>query len=116
MSEPFNVLNSDSDEECPFDDIGEPEIILGRVVMTRAPCHKPSDVQCFRAIDSPQIRMNNFHDHVNVVVFSSQGARPACNKMSNGDLDGDTYFVCWDQDIVRHFDPDDYKDENDLED
>ena len=45
------------------------------------------------------------HDNFNVVVFSSQGERPAFNKMSNGDLDGDTYFVCWDQELTQHFDP-----------
>ena len=27
--------------------------------------------------------------------------------MSNGDLDGDTYFVCWDEEIVKYFDADD---------
>lgn len=46
------------------------------------------------------------HDNYNVVVFSSQGERPQCNKMSNGDLDGDTYFVCWDAELVSYFDPD----------
>ena len=104
------VSESDDDGECPFDDISEPEVIKGPVLMTRSPCHKPSDIQCFKAVDRPQIRANNFHDNFNVIVFSSQGTRPAFNKMSNGDLDGDTYFVCWDQEIVSHFDPDDLND------
>ena len=96
----------EDDDECIFKDIGVPEIIEGPVVMTRSPCHLPSDIQCFRAVDNPQVRANHLTDNVNVIVFSSQGDRPAFNKMSNGDLDGDTYFVCWDQDIVSHFDPD----------
>ena len=39
-----------------------------------------------------------------MVVFSSKGERPTCNKMSGGDLDGDVYFVCWDQELICHLD------------
>ena len=38
-----------------------------------------------------------------MVVFSSKGSRPQQHKLSLGDLDGDTYFVTWDKDIVNAF-------------
>ncbi|KAL2827983.1 RNA dependent RNA polymerase-domain-containing protein [Aspergillus cavernicola] len=34
------------------------------------------------------------------IVFSVKGERPAADQMSGGDLDGDTFFVCWDPDLV----------------
>ena len=46
------------------------------------------------------------HDNFNVIVFSSQGEFPTCKKMSNGDLDGDVYFACWDPDIIKYFNQD----------
>ena len=53
-----------------------------------------------KAVDRPEL------SHlVNVVVFSSNGERPACNKMSGGDLDGDVYFCCWDQELLKHLSP-----------
>ena len=39
----------------------------------------------------------------NVVVFSTMGERPDQHKLSNGDLDGDTYMVVWDYDLVKDF-------------
>ena len=61
----------------------------------------PSDIQGLKAVDRPELR-----DHFNVIVFSSQGARPAQDKMAKGDLDGDTYFVCWDPEMMQHLGPD----------
>jgi RNA-dependent RNA polymerase len=49
-------------------------------------------VRILTGVDRPELR------HLyNVVVFSSKGHRPACNMMAGGDLDGDVYFVCWDE-------------------
>lgn len=39
----------------------------------------------------------------NVVVFSTKGERPDQHKLSNGDLDGDTYMVVWDSELVGGF-------------
>jgi len=39
----------------------------------------------------------------NVIVFSSAGLRPDQHKLSLGDLDGDTYSVMWDNEIVKAF-------------
>ena len=46
-------------------------------------------------------------DQYNVIVFSAQGRRPQFNKMSNGDLDGDSYLVIWDEDLTQYIDPED---------
>ena len=44
-------------------------------------------------------------DQFNVIVFSAQGDRPQFNKMSNGDLDGDTYLAIWDEDLTKFIEP-----------
>jgi hypothetical protein len=50
-----------------------------------------------------------------VIVFSCKGDRSEANKISGSDLDGDLYFVCWDQEIVKHvkdsFEPGEFKEE-----
>ena len=53
-----------------------------------------------KCVDKPQLRYL-----FNVVVFSSKGARPSCNMMSGGDLDGDTYFVTWDKELLSYVKP-----------
>lgn len=51
----------------------------------------PGDVRVLTAVKRREL------GHLfNVVVFSTKGDRPECNKMAGGDLDGDTYFVAWD--------------------
>ncbi|EAU82968.2 RNA-directed RNA polymerase [Coprinopsis cinerea okayama7 len=62
-----------------------------------------------RAVDHPQL------SHlVDCLVFASAvrrpGSKPAPSLSSGGDLDGDEFFVCWDQDLVppRVSEPYDY--------
>lgn len=69
--------------------------------MTRMPCLHPGDIQIFNSIFKEELK-----DYVNVVVFSQKGQRPACNKLSCGDLDGDNYFVTWNQQILDQLDDD----------
>ncbi|KAK4442628.1 RNA dependent RNA polymerase-domain-containing protein [Podospora aff. communis PSN243] len=65
------------------------------VVVTRNPCLHPGDLQKFRAVQTDEL------SHlVDCIVFSARGKRPAADLMSGGDLDGDTFFVSWDKDIV----------------
>jgi len=66
--------------------------VEGRVFMTRMPCLHPGDIRIFNNVYKEELK-----DYVNVVVFSQKGERPACNKLSCGDLDGDHYFVSWNQ-------------------
>lgn len=67
------------------------------MLVTRNPCTHPGDLRLLNAVDKPELR------HLfNVVVFPSTGNRPLCNMMAGGDLDGDVYFVCWDQELMKH--------------
>ena len=81
------------DDMSPEDSI--PQVLTGGLLVTRNPCLNPGDLRLLKGVDHPQLR------HLyNVVVFSSKGERPTCNKMSGGDLDGDVYFVSWDEDLI----------------
>lgn len=71
-------------------------MITGNVLVSRNPCTHPGDLRLLKAVD----KMEQFGDIFNVVVFSSKGERPQFNKMAGGDLDGDVYFVCWDDLIL----------------
>ena len=73
------------------------EIIEGDVLVTRNPATHPGDIRMLKCVDKPQLRYL-----FNVVVFSSKGERPQCNMMSGGDLDGDTYFVTWDKELLSY--------------
>ena len=47
------------------------------------------------AVDEPRLK-----SYVNVIVFSSKGARPDENKMGAGDLDGDIYWINWRKEFI----------------
>ena len=87
---------ADSDPFAFADKEEKPSHILtSQLLVTRNPCLNPGDLRLLQGVDHPELR------HLyNVVVFSSKGERPTCNMMSGGDLDGDVYFVCWDQELI----------------
>ncbi|KAF9636467.1 hypothetical protein BFW01_g7363 [Lasiodiplodia theobromae] len=60
--------------------------------------HRPSDVQKVRAVYRPELA--SIQD---VVVFSARGGFPLAEKLSNGDYDGDRYWICWEPLLVRDF-------------
>ncbi|KAI9925947.1 hypothetical protein MW887_005753 [Aspergillus wentii] len=65
------------------------------VMVTRNPCLHPGDLRKLKAVDRAELA------HLtDCIVFPIQGKRPAADQMSGGDLDGDTFFVCWDPDLV----------------
>ncbi|EAQ87610.1 hypothetical protein CHGG_04229 [Chaetomium globosum CBS 148.51] len=79
-----------------MDGDGQPAALKGcDVLVTRNPCLHPGDMQKFKVVEKRELA-----HLVDCIVFSSQGRRPAADLMSGGDLDGDTFFVCWDSDIV----------------
>lgn len=67
------------------------------MIVSRNPCTHPGDIRVLTAVDKPELR-----DLTNIVVFSSEGKRPECNKMAGGDLDGDVYFVSWDKELLEY--------------
>lgn len=92
--------------ECLKDDEAGPlrrpifevsQILQGKILVTRNPCTHPGDIRLLSAIDVPELRYLE-----NVIVFPSTGDRPLCNMMAGGDLDGDVYFVCWDEALTSH--------------
>jgi RNA-dependent RNA polymerase len=76
----------------------EAEKILGDVLVTKNPCSHPGDIRKLKAVWKEELK-----HLVNVVVFSCKGIRPEQNKMSGGDLDGDSYMIIWDEDLVKDF-------------
>ncbi|KAI8080103.1 RNA dependent RNA polymerase-domain-containing protein [Gilbertella persicaria] len=74
--------------------------ILGDVIVTRNPCALKSDVQKAKAVDSTALRM-----YTDIVIFSVKGETSLASQLSGGDYDGDIVFVCWDERIVKPFNP-----------
>ncbi|KAI7198242.1 hypothetical protein KC316_g3853 [Hortaea werneckii] len=68
------------------------------VLIARNPSLRNSDIQKARVVFRPELAQ--CHD---VVVFSAQGPRPLACKLSGGDYDGDTFWVCWEPTLVEPF-------------
>jgi RNA-dependent RNA polymerase len=68
----------------------EPQVVTGYVLITKNPCFHPGDIRILKAVDNPKLR-----HLVNVLVFPQKGERPHPNEISGSDLDGDTYWICW---------------------
>lgn len=73
---------------------GQKKVVTGRVIVGRSPCLHPGDIQPLQAVDRPEL-----WDLNDVVVFPQKGARPIPSMLSGGDLDGDIYFVIFDEAI-----------------
>lgn len=70
-------------------------IITGICIIGRNPSMHAGDIRVVEAVDIPSLR------HLSdVVVFPCRGDRPLPSLLSGGDLDGDDYFVIWDQNLI----------------
>ncbi|BBG94600.1 hypothetical protein Prudu_002930 [Prunus dulcis] len=71
-------------------------IIKRKVVVAKNPCLHPGDVRVLKAVDVPEC--------------APYGGLPHPNECSGSDLDGDIYFVCWDDELIpsRQIQPMDY--------
>ena len=81
-------------------EIAKSQLIQGNVIVGRSPCVLPSEIRTLKAVDARKT-MGHL---VNVVVFSAKPfalrAKPVYALMGGGDLDGDTYWVCWDSELT----------------
>lgn len=70
-------------------------VVKGFVVIAKNPCLHPGDVRVLEAVDAPDLH------HLNdCLVFPQKGDRPHTNEASGSDLDGDLYFVTWDENLI----------------
>ncbi|KAH0682233.1 hypothetical protein KY289_019985 [Solanum tuberosum] len=71
------------------------QVIKGLVVIAKNPCLHPGDVRILEAVDVPGL-----HHLYDCLVFPQKGDRPHSNEASGSDLDGDLYFVTWDENLI----------------
>ncbi|PNS15152.1 hypothetical protein CAC42_8153 [Sphaceloma murrayae] len=70
----------------------------GDVLIARHPTLRSSDMQRVKAVYKPELSYLR-----DVVVFPTRGKIPLASKLQGGDYDGDTFWICFDQRIVKHF-------------
>lgn len=71
------------------------QAITGVCVVGRNPSLHPGDIRVVEAVDHPKLR--HLRD---VVVFPQSGDRDVPSMCSGGDLDGDDFFVIWDERLI----------------
>ncbi|CAM0904284.1 unnamed protein product [Alopecurus aequalis] len=72
-------------------------IVVGKVTISKNPCLHPGDIRVLEAVYDQGLYDKNL---VDCVVFPQRGERPHPNECSGGDLDGDLYFITWDDKLV----------------
>lgn len=80
------------------------------ILVARSPAHFASDVQRVRVVYRRELAI-----HRDVILFPSTGDHPLADMLSGGDYDGDTAWICWDQEIVQNFENARVPDREDLE-
>ena len=78
-----------------LEDRSQFRIIEGVCILARNPSLHPGDMRVVRAVNNPKL-----HHHKNVVVFPQTGDRDIPSMCSGGDLDGDDYFISWDEQLI----------------
>lgn len=71
--------------------------VIGTVVVTKNPCLHPGDIRVLEAVFVVKLEETGL---VDCIVFPQDGERPHPNECSGGDLDGDLFFISWDEDII----------------
>lgn len=82
-------------EDCDPNNSNSYTVITGICVVGRNPSLHQGDIRVVQAVDVPGLR------HLrNVVVFPQNGDRDIPSMCSGGDLDGDDFFVLWDERLL----------------
>lgn len=78
------------------DDPRNYKVITGLCVVGRNPSLHPGDIRVVNAVDVPALH----HLKPGLVAFPNNGDRDIPSMCSGGDLDGDDFFVIWDQNLI----------------
>ncbi|KAK6927578.1 RNA-dependent RNA polymerase, eukaryotic-type [Dillenia turbinata] len=71
------------------------QVIQGLVAIAKNPCLHLGDTRILEAVDK-----SGLHHLSDCLVFLQKGERPHTNEASGSDLDGDLYFVTWDDKLI----------------
>ncbi|TVT98350.1 hypothetical protein EJB05_56354 [Eragrostis curvula] len=87
----------DNEQQFFYNDDGETAVIIGKVAVSKNPCLHPGDIRVLEAIYDAGLDARGL---VDCVVFPQRGERPHPNECSGGDLDGDLFFITWDDQLI----------------
>ena len=85
---------------------GDFNIILNKkCVVAKCPCLHPGDIRVlnfkkYNKNDESTKKYEILHKYENVIIFPSKGKRPHPDECSGSDLDGDNYFIFYDDDLI----------------
>ena len=94
------------------------DLLGDSLFITRSPCIKASDGHLIKVLTSKPDSMadeeyewlNNLSFGAVIFGFSKEGMLSTAERIAQGDLDGDRYFVCWSKDILQHLEADPLED------
>ncbi|CAC5394057.1 unnamed protein product [Mytilus coruscus] len=80
---------------------GHVKNVSGPVVVCKSPCYLLGDIRVLKAVsDMDKPELSKLSHLVDCIVFPIRGARPHPNETAGSDLDGDMFFVCWDENLI----------------
>ncbi|KAL4432702.1 hypothetical protein ABPG74_011523 [Tetrahymena malaccensis] len=81
--------------------------VEGDVIVVKNPCLHPGDIRKLKAVNLETIqqrlgegKINPFKKLRNILIFPSKGDEPITSQIAGSDLDGDCYFICWDERFI----------------
>ncbi|EAS06076.2 RNA-dependent RNA polymerase RdRP2 (macronuclear) [Tetrahymena thermophila SB210] len=81
--------------------------VEGDVIVVKNPCLHPGDIRKLKAVTLETIsqrlgegKINPFKKLRNILIFPQKGKEPITSQIAGSDLDGDCYFICWDQRFI----------------
>ena len=77
---------------------GTPKTLHGKVVVCKNPCYLLGDVRVLTAVSDPRVR--KLECLTDCIVFPTTGNRPHPAEIAGSDLDGDQFFVSWQNDLI----------------
>ena len=80
-------------------------ILDKKCAIAKCPCLHPGDIRVlnfrrYNKDDETTKKYEVFNRYENVIIFPSKGKRPHPDECSGSDLDGDNYFIFYDDDLI----------------